>query len=86
MRHLFILNPVAGGGRRTEAVRAEIVETMGAQDDPWEIYETLGVQDATRRVREAAADLEPLRVYACGGDGTLNECVKECRSRWSPYH
>jgi len=75
MRHLFILNPVAGGGKRTEAVRTEIIETMQAQEDPWELYETQGIQDATRMVHKAAEGTEPLRVYACGGDGTLNECV-----------
>ena len=75
MKHLFILNPVAGGGRRTEAVRTEILETMGAQSDPWELYETQGLADATRKVTEAADLGELLRVYACGGDGTLNECV-----------
>jgi len=75
MKHLFILNPVAGGGKRTEQVRAEILETMGAQSDPWEIYVTQGIQDAIRKVTEAALEGEPLRVYACGGDGTLNECV-----------
>ena len=75
MKHLFILNPVAGGGRRTEQVREEILDTMGAQSDPWELYETQGLADATRKVMEAADLGEPLRVYACGGDGTLNECV-----------
>ena len=75
MKHLFILNPIAGGGLRTGQVRAEIIETMTAQSDEWELYETVGVQDATRKVREAAASGEELRVYACGGDGTLNECV-----------
>ena len=75
MKHLFILNPAAGGGKRTEEVRAEILETMETQADPWELYETQGIQDATRKVREAAAAGEALRVYACGGDGTLNECV-----------
>jgi len=75
MKHLFILNPVAGGGKRTTAVRDEITNTMTAQNDPWELYETQGLQDATRKVAEAAAESEALRVYACGGDGTLNECV-----------
>jgi len=75
MKHLFILNPTAGGGKRTEQVRTEILETMETQSDPWELYETQGIQDATRKVSEAAATGEPLRVYACGGDGTLNECV-----------
>ena len=31
--------------------------------------------DACRHIRGTAADGAELRVYACGGDGTLNECV-----------
>ena len=76
MRHLFILNPIAGGGRRIGAVRAEIVQVMEAQEEPWELYETTGPKDAIRKVEEAAGEhSSSLRVYACGGDGTLNECI-----------
>ena len=31
--------------------------------------------DATEKIREEAGRVEHLRVYACGGDGTFNECV-----------
>ena len=31
--------------------------------------------DACRKIEQEAAAGQPLRVYACGGDGTLNECV-----------
>ena len=42
-----------------------------------ELYRTRGIRDATRHVAERLrqADSEPLRFYACGGDGTLNEVV-----------
>ena len=75
MKHLFIVNPIAGGGRRIEEARAEILQVMQNQTAPWELYETTGPADAIRKVKEAAAQGEPLRVYACGGDGTLNECI-----------
>ena len=76
MKHLFILNPIAGGGRRIAGARAEIEQVMGNQAEPWELYETRGPEDAIRKVREAADEhSSPLRVYACGGDGTLNECI-----------
>ena len=75
MKHLFILNPVAGGGRRIAEIQAEILQVMGTQTDPWELYETVAPADAMRKVEEAAASGERLRVYACGGDGTLNECI-----------
>lgn len=75
MKHLFILNPTAGSGRRTEQAKTEIARVMSAQGDDWELYETQGVLDAKRKVRMDADAGTPLRVYACGGDGTLNECV-----------
>ena len=75
MLHLFVLNPVAGGGRRTEEARAEIKRVMGKSGLNWALYETTGRLDATRKVLEAAEGGAPLRVYACGGDGTLNECI-----------
>ena len=75
MKHLFILNPIAGGGLKTEKVRKDILKIMPSRSEKWELYETLGVRDAIRKVREQAALGEELRVYACGGDGTLNECV-----------
>ncbi|MCL2842848.1 MAG: diacylglycerol kinase family lipid kinase [Oscillospiraceae bacterium] len=75
MRHLFILNPIAGGGRRTEEARQTIQTVMSAQPEPWELYETTGPKDAIRKVTEAAKQGQSVRVYACGGDGTLNECV-----------
>ena len=74
-KHLFILNPVAGAGRRISVGEDTIQKTMSAQNEPWEIYKTTAAKDATRKVKEAAATGEELRVYACGGDGTLSECV-----------
>ena len=75
MRHQFILNPIAGGGRRTGEIRQTIQTIMGNQPEPWELYETTGPEDAIRKVAEVAEQGQPVRVYACGGDGTLNECV-----------
>jgi len=76
MKHLFVINPVAGGSDKTEAVSRLIHSAMASKpNDPYEIYVTKGPMDACRAIRERAADGEEMRVYACGGDGTLNECV-----------
>lgn len=75
MKHLFILNPTAGAGRRIFVGEQNIRETMSTQEASWEIYKTTAPKDAIRKVREAAEMGDELRVYACGGDGTLNECV-----------
>ena len=73
MRHLFIVNPVAGAGNHTDSLTAEIHRVFQRRKEPFEIFITRYPGHATELVRQAAASGEPLRFYACGGDGTLNE-------------
>ena len=75
MKHLFIVNPVAGGRDSTEDVRRKVEAAFRSREGEYEIYVTEGPMDACRKIREDAAACEHLRVYACGGDGTFNECV-----------
>lgn len=76
MRHLFIVNPVAGGKKnKHKQMISYIRSVMDAQPEPYEIYITQAPMDACDKIRQEAQSPEPLRVYACGGDGTLNECV-----------
>ena len=75
MKHLFIVNPKAGGKDATEEVRARVQAAFRTREEPYEIYVTRGPRDATRKIRLDASNGEELRVYACGGDGTFNECV-----------
>jgi len=76
MKHLFIINPVAGGKKgRAHEVEREIRMIAENLSDPYEIYITKGPMDACRKVAEDANFTDSLRVYACGGDGTLNECA-----------
>lgn len=76
MKHLFIVNPVAGGSDKTEEVRARVVSAFAQRpDEEVEIYVTKAPRDATDKIRTEAADGRELRVYSCGGDGTFNECA-----------
>ena len=76
MRHLFVINPAAGGYKaRRRTLRNEIQLIMDAYGEPFEIYMTRRPMDACEKIRRAAEHGEELRVYACGGDGTLNECI-----------
>lgn len=75
MRHLFIINPAAGKGKQTVELSGRIAAAMHKRGADCEIYVTKAPMDATRKIREEAEKWDALRVYACGGDGTLNECV-----------
>lgn len=73
MKHIFVVNPCAGGRDRGDEIAAAL-ESIGVEAD---IYRTAAPADATRYVAEriAAQPDDDLRFYACGGDGTLNEVV-----------
>ena len=71
MKHLFIINPSAGKKKSTRLLE----ERIRKLDEPYEIALTQRTGDARRIAREAAERGEPVRIYACGGDGTLNEVV-----------
>ena len=82
MKHLFIVNPAAGGGDKTEEVRAKVASALAQRpDEEREIYVTKAPLDATEKIIAEAADGKELRVYACGGDGTFNECVAGAAGR-----
>lgn len=74
MRHVFIVNPVAGPKNSVKTLRDKIKQAFPSED--YEFFETAGAGDARHLAEEAIArSTEPLRLYACGGDGTLNEVV-----------
>ena len=81
MKHLFIVNPAARQGGRTTFVTTLINQTMERRDEDYEIYITKAPMDAAGKIARDAADCDDLRVYACGGDGTLNECAAACALR-----
>lgn len=73
MKHVFILNPQAGDGTHLDETRAAIRRL----DGDIAVYETRAPQDATRYIRAyCARHPEPVRFYACGGDGTIKEVAE----------
>ena len=75
MKHIFIINPAAGSKDRTQMYSAAIHEACGARGLDYRIAVSGGPGDCTRLAREAAQSGEEVRIYACGGDGTLNEAA-----------
>ena len=75
MKHLFIINPAAGSRNRTEEYSKVIHKICRARKVDYEIRVSTAPGEVTRIARESAETGEALRLYACGGDGTLNEVV-----------
>lgn len=78
MKHLFIINPAARQGNRTAYVTTLIEQVFARRDEEYEIYLTKGPLDAIDKIHSDALVESDLRVYACGGDGTINECASAC--------
>ncbi len=67
MKHFFIVNPMAGSGDSIDKLR-DAIEALEADTC---VYVSEGVQAATDYVRSICEKYsEPIRFYACGGDGT----------------
>ncbi len=75
MKHLFIINPAAGSRDRSGEYSQAIEKACTARGLDYSIYISQGPGDCTRRADEAGRAGEACRIYACGGDGTLNEVV-----------
>lgn len=77
IKHIFILNPVAGKGASQHGLRERIEQACVNHGADYEIFQTGARGEATEYVR-ALCKRQPdtsLRFYACGGDGTLSEVV-----------
>ena len=75
MKHLFIINPAAGSRNQTEDYRKKIAESCEARGLDYSIRVSGAPGRCCKIAREAAQTGEEYRIYACGGDGTLNEVV-----------
>lgn len=75
MKHYFIINPAAGSRDRTGFYKKEIRRVCRQRGVDFQIYVSTAPGDCERAAREIAREGKPVRIYACGGDGTLNEVV-----------
>lgn len=73
MKHLFIVNPVAGKGRTVELI-PRIREYCDSKGYEYEIVTTNFPGHATEIAREKSSE-QKMRIYSVGGDGTLNEVL-----------
>ena len=76
MTHLFIINPAAGSRDRTADYSEKIHTACHARGLDYEIRVSEAPGQCRAIAREAAESGREYRLYACGGDGTLNEVVQ----------
>ncbi|MDE7010134.1 MAG: BmrU protein [Oscillospiraceae bacterium] len=72
MRHIFIINPAAGKRNCTAEIMA-MAKRLTARGLKTECILTKSPGHAQETAAAAAAAGGPVRFYACGGDGTVNE-------------
>lgn len=75
MEHLFLINPCAGKADHTAGIAASAKELCSALGVPFEIVVSKHPGHLTEIARAAGASGRAIQLYACGGDGTLNEVV-----------
>ena len=75
MKHLFIINPAAGSHDRTHEFKTVIERVCAKHGLDYEITVSDAPGACTAIARQAAKTGAQLRLYACGGDGTLNEVI-----------
>jgi len=71
MRHIFVINPYAGKGSWLDGLLADIGKAATEAGITPEIFKEPDKDGMMQFMRDAAESGEPVRVYACGGDGTI---------------
>ena len=85
MRHIFIINPVAGNGKLQSDIVNTIEVALKDKKIDYEIYYTKHKGDIKNYIDNKSKDLVPTVFYACGGDGTLHEVVNAVASATADF-
>ena len=75
MLHLFIINPAAGSRDQTEKYKKVITSVCESKGLNYRMEVSTAPGQCCAIARKYAQTGEELRIYSCGGDGTLNEVV-----------
>lgn len=79
MKHYFIINPLSGKRKSRRKLEEKIKIAASKLNLDYDIYYTKGAGDCKIAAKELcekhAVNGEKIRLYGCGGDGTLNELV-----------
>lgn len=81
MRYVFVINPAAGKTDASASLLPRIYAAAGRAGIRPEIAVTNGPGHAREIAARCAESGEPTRLYACGGDGTMNEVLQAAAGR-----
>ncbi|HOH69081.1 MAG TPA: YegS/Rv2252/BmrU family lipid kinase, partial [Sedimentibacter sp.] len=75
MRHIFIINPIAGNGKLQEKLEESIHLELKDKEIDYEVYTTKSKEDTRNFAENKCRENLPSVLYSCGGDGTLHEII-----------
>lgn len=75
MKHIFIINPVAGNRKYQISLKEMINDKFEKNNLEYEVYITKSKGDCKSFIDEKCKENVPCIFYACGGDGTLHEVI-----------
>ncbi len=75
MRYVFYINPVAGKGNAQEEIINSIKSYFADKNDDFKIHITNAVGDAQSNAKCEAETGADIRMFACGGEGTVFEVL-----------
>ena len=75
MRYVFYVNPVAGKGDSQEGIINSIKNYFADKKEEFKIHITKATGDAKAQARLEAETGDDIRMFACGGEGTVFEVL-----------
>ncbi len=75
MRYVFYINPTAGKGDAQEGIIKSIEDFFANKTEEFKIHITTSIGDAQSSARSEAKTGDNIRMFACGGEGTVFEVL-----------